>query len=545
MKSLALGCVLLLVFVPIARACGFYFVGYEDSGCSIVVRQFTAYAGKACAVKPTQASYGFDPWEGCIPITPKEGWRYTAKGNWPTGGSEGDACEARWKWGCTQVYAGKWDPDDGGCVKCVGKTEGKIEDSCAIAIEDGDGNCEAACGADDLCDERGEDFSWLDAAKDECGTCDGCLHEVVDCDAYDDTTLGDDVLRECEVTDESCAGYCDGQGCCFCQSRTCSSVYECEWYHDLIDFWDETPDAQCYYDGSDWVWGSPPASEDGLCNDGYDNDCDGSTDVADPDCCVERNLDGDSYEECCLDYGGRWVEAGGQRNCCGDDSPEFFNYVGAKYWVDNDWDCATKPDADCCFQDPVTKKWHRRLCVDVSGAKRKKCGCYGSCCDDAWHEDGECCAYQDCKDLGITCDEVYSPGDPGYYPHRYAKCHTGGDWRCDVCNPCEVNADCESSHCCEGEIDSDANDDGDSEDCVPVGSRDITKKYLCVSASEVRWIKCKEGSIGSRIKIGNLVYECGEEGRKWVKRMGKRTDLLFEFLWLFRSLYEMLLGLIL
>lgn len=200
---------------------------------------------------------------------------------------------------------GKWDPDDDACIiTCDGKKESTasgVVDTCG-GRQAGDGNCEQACGASWQCDESAPN-SFYD-------------------------TNGDGFVEL----------YCSSD----CIAKYCSSATECQSAGDRK--------CQYYWEGATgrWWWSFPVESDEngspaGECKDGYDNDCDGKRDSADPGCA------GVTY--CQVDA----------------DCPALNNRKGVCKDYTCDWpacrsndDCV---DRACCVDDPSGPRPRTGICV--------------------------------------------------------------------------------------------------------------------------------------------------------------------------------------
>jgi Mg-chelatase subunit ChlD len=109
--------------------------------------------------------------------------------------------------------------------------------------------------------------------------------QAKDCNSYDCTTpvpyicngIGTNVIRE-NGDDYGCSvGACAKSG-----TKTCNGPWTCDQAHLCQQQPCGGQQPRCFYSGG-YQWGSSPASES-ACSDGYDNDCDGKIDCADPDC---------------------------------------------------------------------------------------------------------------------------------------------------------------------------------------------------------------------------------------------------------------------
>ncbi len=93
------------------------------------------------------------------------------------------------------------------------------------------------------------------------------------CDAYD--SFSSTNIHDCEVSSSSCTLGCQASNCCDCSDHLCDSSHLCNTYNF------EGTEYTCVYDnGYSWSTSIP----DENCSDGKDNDCDGKTDLDDPDC---------------------------------------------------------------------------------------------------------------------------------------------------------------------------------------------------------------------------------------------------------------------
>ena len=114
-----------------------------------------------------------------------------------------------------------------------------------------------------------------------------CASEMFTCDSYDCSTglsptcsgAGTDTLTR-QGDDYSCAnGRCVVSGVKICENYVCDSTQACTSQFCAGDLY------ICYRSNlGSWVWGNSAESVETACNDGYDNDCDGKIDSADPDC---------------------------------------------------------------------------------------------------------------------------------------------------------------------------------------------------------------------------------------------------------------------
>ncbi|MCD4740296.1 hypothetical protein K8R43_03840 [archaeon] len=194
------------------------------------------------------------------------------------------------------------DDDDSWCLGCNG------------GFDLFDGQCESSCGAHWTCDEKnpGETGSSWSCCLSNCwyafqvgscscptsGTCtEGngyCLMPQFRC-YYNIscTTSGWHYENMCDpsdvctplslITDKGCTD----TGCTSGTTKPCTgSEYECKNSTDTQQC--KSNDYYCSYGSEGWQWRETPEAE--VCDDGYDNDCDGDTDGSDSDCGTPQEL---------------------------------------------------------------------------------------------------------------------------------------------------------------------------------------------------------------------------------------------------------------
>jgi len=233
--------------------------------------------------------------------------------------SNGQICKRRSGIFCIDgVKEGKWDSSQSKCVVCdsYGRETGYFDCNGEYS---GNYLCESACGADDLCDEK----FWC---------------------------------------------YVSGNLWCndYCKASVCNSNNECKWFEVPSNCPSAGYIYQCYYSwrsGSGvWKWGSVAANdepgesdEDGNpwqeCFDGFDNDCDGYKDCADPGCKGVQNPNTGDI-------------------CCQSDSdcPAYDPNTHLKMYCDpNTHTCKTKPS--CALPEDCEDKW---CCDTITGTKACK-----------------------------------------------------------------------------------------------------------------------------------------------------------------------------
>jgi len=274
-----------------------------------------------------------------------------------------------------------------------------------------------------------------DLADVDCGI-------AAETDCFDGTDNDLDGAADCADTD--CDGATDGAcdtglpGVCSAGTRTCGGGQE-----------------QCAQDRQPGTEG--PAG-DPTCSDGEDNDCDGSTDAADPDCtsgteadcfdgldndgdglfdCSDPDCDGASNGPCDTGELGVCAEgtlgcAGGQRVCSrnSDPSPEGNDFGNCDDGLDNDCDGATDSgDTGCVAAGEV--ECFDGLDNDGDGA----IDCADSDCEGA--QDGACetglpgiCSdgTTACANGGPACRQNAEAQPEG---NMYDNCQDGLDNDCD------------------------------------------------------------------------------------------------------------------
>ncbi len=148
----------------------------------------------------------------------------------------------------------------------------------------GNGLCEAGDGED--CNNCPEDCSGLQTGKPDyrfcCGATEGCGDPRCNESGWACTTTPQGVAYCCG--DEVCEGAEDYTNCYDCPEPYCGDG-SCDPGEDQCNC-----SADC---------GTPPLTETN-CTDGIDNDCDGLTDMEDPDCeCTPSGEPCTTHEECC------------------------------------------------------------------------------------------------------------------------------------------------------------------------------------------------------------------------------------------------------
>ena len=186
---------------------------------------------------------------------------------------------------------------------CYQRLECRTSDSCdateecVLSFEGVSGSAynahAAVCGfyKNQLCCKKND---GLDDDLDD----DFCGVGNINCDDFDldhdNSSLGEDTMKEAESTTLTCSPGCSGISCCEALTVTCDETTEkqCMKFYDLIGYPNppfENPDvknAVCYMSNDgEFSWGYPGAElQEENCNDFFDNDCDGQTDEGDTDC---------------------------------------------------------------------------------------------------------------------------------------------------------------------------------------------------------------------------------------------------------------------
>lgn len=221
---------------------------------------------------------------------------------------------------------GKCDDETGLCFSCISCSS--FDERCN---SNEPGECEAQCNGHEECDDMGVDSTWIDGMW--CYSCE-------DCEFNSDNTVGSS--PPCSCTSSNCvSGFCAVGHTCYydvscrvdqnwVEDKSCSTEDRCS--DDLIvnnigcepsgcTKGDEYPcdkSRACkgpdYVEcsgvqylcssahGKTWSWVEDGFPED--CGDKHDNDCNGLTDCADPQCVGDPSCDVDSVcAEACYDLG--------------------------------------------------------------------------------------------------------------------------------------------------------------------------------------------------------------------------------------------------
>jgi len=192
---------------------------------------------------------------GCRCFEPLTRWKPFSQASFFDNGA---ICKVKWGANCEGEFEGKFDYSERKCVQCEGKVQVK-------AVSCGESNefrmCESACGADDVCDEISP--SATVSANNKI-----CSYFATLMDSN-----GNEIISD------------------YCLAVRCDSTTEC--YKYIARGYTH----YCFYDSYDntFKWSFPLVrplpSKETSCSDGYDNDCDGLRDCADPDCnCTMINL---------------------------------------------------------------------------------------------------------------------------------------------------------------------------------------------------------------------------------------------------------------
>ncbi len=255
---------------------------------------------------------------------------------WYTSGSNGQICKIRWGLSCGVLDGGvfggedwsRYDSTTGTCVKCSGpfKTEGwKCVGSEGQKVRSWSNVCESACGADEACDEKNPNTF------------------------YDRNGDGLEDL------------YCDSS----CKAYFCNSSTECN----------STAGKTCQYSWVSskkavWWWNNPVSyDENGSpiqeCFDGYDNDCDGYKDCADPGCVGKT--DPNTGVTCCQTASDCPACSSGVQPVCENNKCKCYENCGGQYPPCDSNHCCTydidKSKPGTCVSPPTISSDKKWLCV--------------------------------------------------------------------------------------------------------------------------------------------------------------------------------------
>jgi hypothetical protein len=146
--------------------------------------------------------------------------------------------------------------------------------------------CNAECDQDSDCQDKCFfDIRYYSGICDLISTC-TCSYSTENCDIYDCTTPS---LLTCEgigtySIKETGDNYsCQNAACSVVGKRDCNGPWTCDSEKECNQQSCGGSNAYCYYDHS-YKWGDFYPESETDCSDGHDNDCDGLTDINDPDC---------------------------------------------------------------------------------------------------------------------------------------------------------------------------------------------------------------------------------------------------------------------
>lgn len=322
-------------------------------------------------------------------------------------------------------------------------------------------NCPSDCGQPQISEVPGS--TCADGIDNDCDGSTDCAD--ADCSSSLACTCGNST---CETNESSCncAQDCGAPSSEFGQ---CADAVDndCDGDVDCLDT-DCAPDPVCGGGCGDGFClnaelctcsvdcGTPPAQETGFCNDGLDDDCDGSTDCADVDC------HSDPVCQVCGD--GICVPAEFCSGCvdCGPPGPEITGVCADG--IDNDCDGSTDCADGGCISDPACAG----VCPDGTCDLAERCTCSTDCGTPPANEIGACtdgldndcdsaidCGDSDCfADVAcggncgdgtcVTSERCTCPidcGTPPSFEDAFSTCTDGND------NDCDGAADCADTDC--------------------------------------------------------------------------------------------------
>ena len=123
--------------------------------------------------------------------------------------------------------------------------------------------------------EGTDECSWNDFGCGV-GACSSTASESLDCDSFDDITGSDGTIIDSEATVATCTSGCTGASCCTSSVHTATGSCTTQNVEGItyIDY---------HNSAGNNVWGTS-ANPTEICEDGFDNDCNGLVDLDDPQC---------------------------------------------------------------------------------------------------------------------------------------------------------------------------------------------------------------------------------------------------------------------
>jgi len=337
-----------------------------------------------------------------------------------------------------------WTCFEGVCVDSGNEWQDGLAEDCADECLDTDGGdyfTQGTCTDKDLCSDKEESCpvtEYTDFCSGNMLTeyyCDGtnCASETKNCDDYDDDNCwcevgGNKYLYE-KCDDWECStGACrDSETDWKKNNATCGGELECK----TADFCTEYI---CFKSNQGrwgkWTWAVQPESEEKICDDGDDNDCDGLIDCEDLDC-WGVDADNDGLVDCCESVD----------NCTQDDcvieSCENNECVYTNRSAGATDECGTCEACNVTGGD----------CVGITGDNGKNCN---NDCDSC--VDGICTVRVGNDNTEVTqtcyyCDGINTTSQP-YSGNDGVNCVDD----CTYCNAgsCENREQCDSTECIPG-----------------------------------------------------------------------------------------------
>jgi hypothetical protein len=144
-----------------------------------------------------------------------------------------------------------------------------------------------SCGTDKICDSNCNCISCKKEGESCSVVAPCCSHYVSGTTCYYSATCsGYCSFLTCSIADSCTANTLVVGKTCLASGCSSGTTYKCDstTHTNCQSVSCGGTTYYCTYDGSTWQWRTSKPAE--VCNDGIDNDCDGKTDSADPDCAI-------------------------------------------------------------------------------------------------------------------------------------------------------------------------------------------------------------------------------------------------------------------